>query len=83
MINILTIILIICIALETFGITMRIINKIKHILGYEPQLSLEEGLLKFTNWIKQKNYFNNHYEESLNIMKGKGILSPGIRNEDK
>lgn len=50
------------------------INKIKHILGYEPQLSLEEGLLKFTNWIKQKNYFNNHYEESLNIMKGKGIL---------
>ncbi len=59
------------------------ISRMKHVLGYEPKVSLEEGLLKFTNWTKQKNFLNNNYEESLNIMKGKGILNLSIQNEDK
>lgn len=50
------------------------INLIHKVLGFKPSILLEDGLLRFTTWAKNMNIFENYYEESLKIMKGKGIL---------
>ncbi len=50
------------------------INLIHEVLGFTPSISLEEGLLRFTAWARKMNIFEDYYEESLNVMKGKGIL---------
>ena len=49
-------------------------NLIYKVLGFTPSVFMEEGILRFTAWAKNMNIFDNYYEKSLNIMKGKGIL---------
>lgn len=50
------------------------ISLIRETLGFKPSVLLEDGLLKFKAWTRNMSIFENNYEESLNIMKGKGIL---------
>ncbi len=50
------------------------ISKIKSKLNFKPQISFEEGMSKFTNWVLQQNIQDVKFKESLDEMKVKGLL---------
>ncbi|MCS3529841.1 NAD-dependent epimerase/dehydratase family protein [Chryseobacterium sp. JUb7] len=50
------------------------ISKIKTKLNFQPQISFEEGMCKFTSWVLQQNIQDVKFKESLEEMKIKGLL---------
>ncbi|ROH97596.1 NAD-dependent epimerase/dehydratase family protein [Chryseobacterium daecheongense] len=50
------------------------ISKIKSRLNFQPRISFEEGIGKFTNWVLQQNIRDVKFKESLEEMKVKGLL---------
>jgi dTDP-L-rhamnose 4-epimerase len=50
------------------------LTKIKKILGYSPKYSFNNGIKKFSEWVKEQNLAKIDYEYSLNTMKSKKLL---------
>ena len=50
------------------------LSRVKNFFGFEPLISIEQGLTKFTNWVKTQQIHTDRYEKSLREMKAKGLL---------
>lgn len=48
-------------------------TKIKEKLGFEPKVSFEEGINRFTQWVESQNIVEDKYEKSIEEMKEKGL----------
>ncbi len=49
------------------------LTKIKAKLGFEPKVSFEEGIRKFTAWVEKQEVVEDKYENSIDEMKRKGL----------
>jgi len=49
------------------------LDKIKAKLGFEPKVSFEEGIRRFTAWVNAQDVVEDKYETSINEMKEKGL----------
>lgn len=49
------------------------LTKIKETLGFEPKISFEAGIKRFTNWVNSQDIVEDKYEKSIKEMKGKGL----------
>lgn len=49
------------------------LTKIKSKLGFEPKVSFEEGISKFTKWVNTQEIVEDKYEKSIEEMKEKGL----------
>ncbi len=47
--------------------------KIRSLLGFEPKISFEQGLQKFTEWVNTQEIQEDQYQKSINEMKAKGL----------
>jgi len=50
------------------------LQKIEHILGFKPNVSLEEGLASFVAWVQGEEIKQDGYEKSLQELKDKGLF---------
>lgn len=49
------------------------LTKIKSKLGFEPKISFERGIKKFTDWVEKQEVVEDKYEKSIDEMKAKGL----------
>lgn len=49
------------------------LTKIKEKLGFEPKVSFEDGISKFTKWVQVQEVVEDKYEKSIEEMKEKGL----------
>ncbi|WP_157351610.1 NAD-dependent epimerase/dehydratase family protein [Aliarcobacter butzleri] len=49
------------------------LTKIKSKLGFEPKVSFEEGIRRFTAWVNAQEVVEDKYEKSIEEMKEKGL----------
>lgn len=49
------------------------LTKIQQDLGFKPQVSFEQGIKNFTNWVNLQDVQSDHYEQSIDEMKKKGL----------
>jgi dTDP-L-rhamnose 4-epimerase len=49
------------------------LSKIKEKLGFEPKVSFEEGIEKFTSWVNKQEVAKDLYQVSIEEMKQKGL----------
>ncbi len=49
------------------------LTKIKNKLGFEPKVSFEEGIKRFTSWVNDQEVVEDKYEKSIKEMKEKGL----------
>jgi dTDP-L-rhamnose 4-epimerase len=49
------------------------LSKIKKHLGFEPKVSFEEGIKKFTQWVNTQEIQKDQYQKSIDEMKAKGL----------
>jgi len=49
------------------------LTKIKNKLGFEPKVSFEDGIKKFTAWVNDQEIVEDKYEKSIKEMKEKGL----------
>lgn len=49
------------------------LKKIKSKLGFEPKISFEEGIKRFTSWVNAQEIVEDKYEKSIEEMKKKGL----------
>lgn len=49
------------------------IIKITTMLGFEPKVSFEQGLKKFTDWVNTQEVQEDKYQKSIEEMKAKGL----------
>ena len=49
------------------------LTKIKEKLGFEPKVSFEEGINRFTQWVEKQSVVKDRYEKSIEEMKTKGL----------
>ena len=49
------------------------LKKIKSKLGFEPKISFEEGIKRFTAWVNSQEIVEDKYEKSIKEMKEKGL----------
>ena len=49
------------------------LTKIQTKLGFEPKVSFEEGIKRFTKWVNAQEVVEDQYEKSINEMKEKGL----------
>lgn len=49
------------------------LSKIKEKLGFEPKVSFEEGIKKFTAWVNEQEIATDLYKSSIEEMKEKGL----------
>jgi dTDP-L-rhamnose 4-epimerase len=49
------------------------LTKIKTKLGFEPKVSFEEGIARFTKWVEAQEVVEDKYEKSIDEMKEKGL----------
>ena len=49
------------------------LTKIKTKLGFEPKISFEDGIRKFTVWVNGQEIVEDKYEKSIEEMKEKGL----------
>lgn len=49
------------------------LTKIKNKLGFEPKVSFEEGIRRFTKWVNAQEVVEDKYEKSIEEMKEKGF----------
>lgn len=50
------------------------LTKIKSKLGFEPKVSFEEGILRFTKWVDAQEIGEDGYEKSIGEMRERGLL---------
>jgi len=50
------------------------LSKIKKMLGFEPKVSFEEGLKKFTAWVNTQEIQEDQFGKSIEEMKSKGLF---------
>ncbi len=50
------------------------LTKVRNVFGFEPTVSLEQGLASFVNWVSSEKVQIDRYEESLQEMKSKGLF---------
>ena len=50
------------------------LSKMKRILNFEPQVSFENGITDFTDWVLKQPVRENNFQNSLMEMKQKGFL---------
>ena len=50
------------------------LSKIQSILGFKPEITIEEGIQKFTEWVKTEEVQHDNYEQSLTELREKGLL---------
>ena len=50
------------------------LEQANRLLNFQPKVSFEEGIKKFTDWVLQQPRNDNHYNKSLQVMKEKGFL---------
>lgn len=50
------------------------LTKVRRVLGFEPSVSIEEGLARFLGWVKGEQVQTDRYEESLEELKAKGLF---------
>lgn len=50
------------------------LSKVRRVFGFEPKVSIEEGLANFVNWVSTEDVQVDRYEESLQEMKSKGLF---------
>lgn len=49
------------------------LSKIRNNLGFEPKVSFEEGIKRFTSWVEKQEVVEDKYEKSIEEMKEKGL----------
>lgn len=49
------------------------LTKIQTKLGFEPKVSFEDGIKRFTKWVNAQEVVEDQYEKSINEMKEKGL----------
>ncbi|WP_294208420.1 NAD-dependent epimerase/dehydratase family protein [uncultured Chryseobacterium sp.] len=49
------------------------LKKINSLLGFEPKVSFEQGLKKFTEWVNTQEVQEDQYQKSIDEMKAKGL----------
>ncbi len=49
------------------------LKKIKSKLGFEPKISFEEGIKRFTAWVNAQEIVEDKYDKSIEEMKEKGL----------
>jgi len=49
------------------------LTKIKEKLGFEPKVSFEKGISRFTKWVDAQEVMEDSYEKSIEEMKEKGL----------
>ncbi len=49
------------------------LTKIKDDLGFKPKVSFSEGMKLFTDWVKKQTVQADLYDESISVMKSKGL----------
>ena len=49
------------------------LTKIKTFLGFEPKVTFEQGLAKFTQWVNTQEVQEDQYQKSIDEMKAKGL----------
>jgi dTDP-L-rhamnose 4-epimerase len=49
------------------------ISKIRSILGFQPKISFKEGISRFVDWVKTQNITQDNYQQSIELMKEKGL----------
>jgi dTDP-L-rhamnose 4-epimerase len=50
------------------------LSKVKKVLGFEPTVSIEQGLANFVDWVKTELVQVDRYEQSLQELKSKGLF---------
>ncbi|MCK9380236.1 MAG: NAD-dependent epimerase/dehydratase family protein [Sulfuritalea sp.] len=50
------------------------LTKIKHMLGFEPLVSIDEGIREFVRWVKAETVQTDKYDQSLSELREKGLL---------
>ena len=50
------------------------LSKVRKVFGFEPTISIEQGLAKFVDWVKTEKVQIDRYEESLQEMQSKGLM---------
>jgi dTDP-L-rhamnose 4-epimerase len=50
------------------------LTKVRAVLGFEPSVSIEEGLRRFVAWVKDEEIQVDRYEESLRELRAKGLF---------
>lgn len=49
------------------------LTRIKSLLGFEPKISFDEGIGRFTNWVNNQEVQEDTYQKSVEEMKAKGL----------
>lgn len=49
------------------------LTKARQDLGFEPKVSFEQGMKKFTSWVNLQDVQSDRYEQSIDEMKKKGL----------
>ena len=50
------------------------LNKVQQLFGFEPLVSIEDGLTNFVDWVKSEQVQVDYYEQSLEELKSKGLF---------
>jgi dTDP-L-rhamnose 4-epimerase len=50
------------------------LSKIKTILGFEPSVSIDDGMREFVRWVKSEAVQTDKYDQSLSELRNKGLL---------
>ena len=50
------------------------IGLIQSLYGFLPKVSIEQGLAKFVDWVKQQDIVTDNYENSIAELKEKGLI---------
>ena len=50
------------------------LTKVKAVFGFEPSVSIDDGLRQFVAWVKGEKIQMDRYEESLRELKAKGLF---------
>jgi len=53
------------------------LRKVGSVLGFAPQVTIEDGLRRFVDWVKQQDAGEDRYEESLKELTAKGLFKGG------
>ena len=50
------------------------LTKVREVLGFEPSVSIDEGLSRFVDWVRSEQIQVDRYEQSLEELKSKGLF---------
>lgn len=50
------------------------LGKIERVLGFTPRVSIEQGISRFVDWVKEQQICKDTYEDSLRELVEKGLL---------